>query len=123
MAVPPPNVSLEMVNSGPDELIYAGLNLTLQCDVVLDKLNVTYVTVSVAWLKNGENFITCSDLHQHSETSLQCLQDLISPLSYKTDNGSYSCQVTVTPRPMYQFLIPRIFMSDTIDLQVASKVK
>ena len=114
--MPPPNITLEIIQS-PDELTYSGRDLTLQCYVILDELSDTNVTVSVKWLKNGDDFVTCSDLHQHSGNC----SIVFTPLSYKTDNGNYSCQAVVTPTDSYPFLISHNVTSGPISIQVASE--
>lgn len=117
--MPPPHVSLEMIE-GLDT-IYAGLNLTLQCDVTLVNLSDVHVDISLEWFKSGDKIMTCSELKRISGDNFHCYMNL-THLSYKHDNGSYSCRAVVTPKEQYSFLKAQSVFSNTLDLNVTGKM-
>ena len=117
LTVPAPNVHLEMLEHSV-ETLYAGLNLTLQCDVTLTEPSELYASVSIEWLVDGHSFRNCSQLQRLSDSNMHCLLDF-APLSYTRDNGSYSCRAILTPKPSYPFLRPQSVMSDALDISVA----
>ena len=84
-------------------------------------LSVSFVTPSIHWLKNGEVPQSCSELEREFDTSYYCLLTL-THLSYKSDNGNYSCRGDVTPTPQYPLLRPSSATSDTLDIHVFSKM-
>ena len=88
--------------------------------MTLSGLSVSFVTLSIHWLKNGDILQSCSELERDSDTSYHCLLTL-THLSYKSDNGSYSCRGDVTPTPQYPLLRPTSATSDTLDIHVSSK--
>ena len=109
---PPPDVSAMIVNA--PNILYSGLNVTLQCNVMLVGVTDTHVTLSVQWLKNGRFFTDCSP-HKISDSNFQCDTEL-SYLSYKSDNGSYSCRVT--SQSQSNFLSTQSATSNDVPLQV-----
>lgn len=115
----PPHISLEMIE-GLDT-VYAGLNLTLQCDVTLVNLSDVHVDISLEWFKSGDKIKTCSELQRISGDKFHCYMNL-THLSYKDDNGSYSCIAVITPKQQYSFLKAQTVISNTLDLNVTGKM-
>ena len=109
---PPPDVNA-MIVSAPN-ILYSGLNVTLQCNVILVGVTDTHVTLSVQWLKNGMVFMDCSP-QKMSDIIFQCVTEL-AYLSYKTDNGSYSCRVN--SQSQSTFLSTQSATSNDVPLQV-----
>ena len=102
-----------MIVSAPN-ILYSGLNVTVQCNVILVGVTDTHVTLSVQWLKNGVVFMNCSP-HKMSDINFRCVSEL-TYLSYKTDNGSYSCRVTSESQS--NFLSTQSATSNDVPLQV-----
>ena len=94
--------------------LYSGLNVTLQCNVMLVGVTDTHVTLSVQWLRNGRVFIDCSP-NKISDTNFRCVTEL-AYLSYKNDNGSYSCRVT--SQSQSNFLSTQSATTNDVPLQV-----
>ena len=119
--MPAPDVLLEEEEEGerPD-ILYSGLNLTLRCGVTLSHFSVSFVTLSIQWLKNRHSLQQCSELIRDSNTSYYCLLTL-THVSYKTDNGSYSCRAEVTPAADYPLLRSNSVTSNTLNYNVAGK--
>ena len=112
--MPPPNISIEIV--GSPNVIYPGLNLTLQCNVALDQLSDTYdVHTTVEWLKNNGRFDheSCSS----SSSSFHCLMN-ITRVSCIANSGNYSCRAIVTPKD--KFLKNQTVTSNIITLDVST---
>ena len=103
-----------MIVSAPN-ILYSGLNVTLQCNVILIGVTDTHVTLSVQWLKNGRVFMDCSP-RKISDINFRCDTEL-AYLGYKTDNGSYSCRVT--SQSQSNFLSTQSATSNDVPLQVA----
>ena len=103
-----------MIVSAPN-ILYSGLNVTLQCNMMLVGVTDTHVTLSVQWLRNERVFMNCSP-HKMSDINFQCVTEL-AYLSYKTDNGSYSCRVT--SQSQSTFLSTQSATSNDVLLQVA----
>ena len=114
--VPLPRISVAPVNR-PD-VVYAGLNLTLRCDMTLIHLTDEHVRVSLEWLKNGNSFTSCSEVRRRSGSEFFCLMSF-THLSHRNDNGSYSCSVSLTPLAPYTFLKAHTVTSSSTTLQVA----
>ena len=95
-------------------ILYSGLNVTLQCNVILVGVTDTHVTLSVQWLKNEMFFMNCSP-HKISDINFQCDTEL-TDLSYKSDNGSYSCRVN--SQSQSNFLSTQSATSNDVPLQV-----
>ena len=102
-----------MIVSAPNTL-YSGLNVTLQCNVILVGVTDTHVTLSVQWLKNRRVFMDCSP-QKMSDINFLCDTEL-AYLSYKSDNGSYSCRVT--SQSQSNFLSTQSATSNDVPLQV-----
>ena len=98
------------VNISPfGAVMYAGNNVNLRCAATLTRVMIgTDVRVNITWTKNGEPFsgisgrVTMRGESVSSTISYNQLQ--FSPLSSSTDNGTYVCNVTVTP-VQQQFVI------------------
>ena len=118
--MPAPDVLYEEEEGERPDILYSGLNLTLRCDVTLSHFSVSFVTLSIQWLKNGHSLQQCSELIRDSNTSYYCLLTL-THVSYKTDNGSYSCKAEVTPTADYPLLRSNSVTSNTLDYNVAGK--
>ena len=103
-----------MIVNAPN-ILYSGLNVTLQCNVMLVGVTDTHVTLSVQWLKNGMDFMDCSP-QKMSDINFQCDTEL-TDLSYKSDNVSYSCRVT--SQSQSNFLSTQSATSNDVPLQVA----
>ena len=87
--MPPPIVSAMKVNA--PNIVYAGLNLTLQCDVALVRVTDTHVTVTIEWKKNGRrSSLRCPENQRLSQTEFRCTAEF-TPLDYRSDNGTYIC--------------------------------
>ena len=114
-AVPAPDVRLVEYT---DEILYSGLNLSLQCVVTLSDLSVPYVTVSIEWLKNNYHFTNCAKLISISDSIIHCLLEF-TPLSYTRDNGSYSCRAVIHSKPSYPFLRSQTILSNSLNINVA----
>ena len=88
---------------------YAGNNVNLRCAVTLTGgVTETDVRVNITWTKNGAPFSGVSGrvmMHGGIFTSTISYNQLqFSPLSSSMDNGTYVCNVTVTP-VQQQFVI------------------
>ena len=101
-----------------DEILYSGLNLSLQCVVTLSDLSVPYVTVSIEWLKNNNHFTNCAKLISISDSIIHCLLEF-TPLSYTRDDGSYSCRAVIHSKPSYPFLRSQTILSNSLNINVA----
>ena len=93
----------------PAAVTYAGNNVNLRCGVtLLGGVTDTDVRVNITWTKNGATFSGVSGrvtIHNGSVTSTFFYNQLqFSPLSSSMDNGTYVCNVTVTP-VQQQFVI------------------
>ena len=93
----------------PAAVTYAGNNVNLRCGVtLLEGITDTNVTVNITWTKNGAPFSGVSGRVMMrggiftSTISYNQLQ--FSPLSSSMDNGTYVCNVTLTP-VQQQFVI------------------
>ena len=117
LLVPPPTVSAMKVNA--PNIVYAGLNLTLQCDVALVNVTNTHVAVVIEWKKNGwSSSLMCPENQRLSQTEFRCTA-AFTPLNFKNDNGTYTCMATLTPRSQYKYLKTQTGVSSGIPLQVA----
>ena len=96
-------------------ILYFGLNVTLQCNVILVGVTDTHVTLSVQWLKNGRFFMDCSP-RKISDSNFRCDTEL-AYISYKSDNGSYSCRANSLSQS--NFLSTQSATSNDVPLQVA----
>ena len=99
--MPPPAVTTTAL--GAPDTLYAGLNLTLQCEVALLTVTGTHVEVSVEWRKNGWSFRNCPQTERLSPTEFRCTTKF-TPLNYRRDNGTYSCAAVLSPRAQYTYL-------------------
>ena len=88
---------------------YAGNNVNLRCTATLSGLMIgTDVRVNTTWTKNGAPFsgiggrVTVQEEMVSPTIFYNQLQ--FSPLSSSMDNGTYVCNVTVTP-VQQQFVI------------------
>ena len=113
--MPPPAVTATAL--GAPDILYAGLNLTLQYDVTLLTVTDTHVNVSVEWRKNGRSFRSCPDTERLSPTLFRCTTKF-TPLSYRNDNGTYSCEVVLSPTAQYTYLRTQTGVSKNTPLQV-----
>ena len=107
-----------MIVSAPN-ILYSGLNVTLQCNVILVGVTGTHVILSIQWLKNGKFFMDCSP-QKMSDINFQCDTEL-TDLSYKSDNGSYSCRVN--SQSQSNFLSTQSATSNDVLLQVTGTNK
>ena len=97
--VPNPMVQVEI---RPAATPYAGNNVNLRCTVsLLGGVTDTDVRVNVTWTKNGAMFSGISGrvtTREETVTSTIFYKQLqFSPLSSSMDDGTYMCNVTVTP--------------------------
>ena len=87
---------------------YAGNNVNLRCIASLSGVTDSDVRVNITWTKNGETFSGVSGrvtVHEETLTSTISYNQLqFSPLSSSMDNGTYLCNVTLTP-VQQQFVI------------------
>ena len=93
----------------PAAVTYAGNNVNLRCGVVLTGgVNDSDVRVNITWTKNGVPFSGVSGrvtMRGETVTSTISYNQLqFSPLSSSMDNGTYVCNVTLTP-VQQQFVI------------------
>ena len=93
----------------PAAVTYAGNNVNLRCGVtLLGGVNDADVRVNITWTKNGVPFSGISGrvtIRGETVTSTFFYNQLqFSPLSSSMDNGTYVCNVTVTP-VQQQFVI------------------
>jgi len=117
LLVPPPTVSAMKVNA--PNIVYAGLNLTLQCDVALVNVTNTHVAVVIEWKKNGRSSsLVCPENQRFSQTEFRCTA-AFTPLNHRSGNGTYTCMATLTPRAQYKYLKTQTGVSSGIPLQVA----
>ena len=116
--MPAPDVVLE---EEEEDILYSGLNLTLRCGVTLSHFSVSFVTLSIQWLKNGHSLQKCSELIRDSNTSYYCLLTL-TYVSYKIDSGSYSCRAEGTLTADYPLLRSNFVTYNTLDYNVADKL-
>ena len=117
LLVPPPTVSAMKINA--PNIVYAGLNLTLQCDVALVNVTDTHMAVVIEWKKNGQSSrLMCPENQRLSQNIFHCTA-AFTPLNFKNDNGTYTCMATLTPRAQYKNLKTQTGVSSDIPLQVA----
>ena len=98
-AVPPPDVALEMSDN---KVPYVGNDIALVCEIQLPGVvSVSDVSVSVRWLKGGNEFSGVSGrvtvVTPTSSSSTVQSTVSFSPL-LSSDGGRYECQATLTPR-------------------------
>ena len=90
--VPQPTVTVD-VPTGP---LYAGTNVTLTCNIVLNDQVDSLVIVDVTWSGPGEE-ITNDTLSGIAESSSPFQSMLtFAPLN-SDDAGNYTCEATVSP--------------------------
>ena len=106
----PVPVPMVEVNINPlGAVTYAGNNVNLRCTATLTRVMIgTDVRVNITWTKNGLSFSGISGhvtVHEEMVTPTIFYNQLqFSPLSSSMDNGTYMCNVTVTP-VQQQFVI------------------
>ena len=93
----------------PAAVTYAGNNVNLRCTATLSGVVIgTDVRVNSTWTKNGALFSGISGrvtVHEETVSSTILYNQLqFSPLSSSMDNGTYLCNVTLTP-VQQQFVI------------------
>ena len=108
----------------PDDVLSAGINLTLICTIQLNAAVDTNVMVNTSW--TGPTVIFASN----SRISITDLNELVTP--YKTallfsplnitDNGNYTCHADVRPRPSSPFIMMNTD-TDTHTITVGSELK
>ena len=103
---------------------YAGNNVNLRCTATLSGVMIgTDVRVNITWTKNGAPFSGISGrVTVHEEIFSPTIfynQLQFSPLSSSMDNGTYLCNVTVTP-VQQQFVIGTAG-TGSMDLNVVGK--
>ena len=106
-SVPDPTVEVNISPFGA--VTYAGNNVNLRCTATLTRVMIgTDVTVNTTRTKNGLSFSGISGrvtVHEEMVTPTIFYSQLqFSPLSSSMDNGTYFCNVTVTP-VQQQFVI------------------
>ena len=106
LIVPQPTVVMEILHSGTP--IYAGVSLTLRCNVLVDEtVDIPYRLV-YTWSRSGSVLGNSGRIMISNATQLS--QDayystlVIGSLSRITDTGTYTCRVAL--------------QADSIDLQV-----
>ena len=72
------------------------------------------------WRKNGRSFRSCPQTERLSPTEFRCTTKF-TPLSYRRDNGTYSCAAVLSPRAQYTYLRTQTGVSSSIPLQVAGQ--
>ena len=91
------------VNTNPlGAVTYAGNNVNLRCTATLLGVMIgTDVTVNTTWTRSGAPFSGISGrvtVHEETVSPRVFYNQLqFSPLSSSMDNGTYMCNVTVTP--------------------------
>ena len=108
----------------PAAVTYAGNNVNLRCTVTLSGVVIgTDVRVNITWTKNGAPFSGISGrVTMRGETVASTIsynQLQFSPLSSTMDNGTYVCNVTLTP-VQQQFVIGASG-TGSVDLNVIGK--
>ena len=99
--VPPP---LMTISGAPRNMsFFRGLNLAFTCDIILDVVVDTSVTVQGTWNRNGTDL-----LNQLDEGRITISNPLLTMPPYQTtvsfsplnvsDAGTYECNATVTPQ-------------------------
>ncbi len=121
--VPEPTISISTI-PGLDQAIYTGTTLQMTCSIVLSESVDTTVEVGIVWRKGGETVSTgghssVSDTMSVDETSYESTLT-ISPVDSTTDNGHYSCAVTVRPTPTSTFIVMAT-AEDTMTITVAGE--
>ena len=101
-AVPSPTVFIDFAT--PGAVTYAGNSVTLNCGIsLLGGVTDSDVTVSSRWTKDGAPFsgvsgrVTLTSTTRLTSTTY-FTQLMFSLLSSSMDNGTYMCNVTLTPR-------------------------
>ena len=72
------------------------------------------------WRKNGRSFRSCPQTERLSPTEFRCTTKF-TPLSYRSDNGTYSCAAILSPRAQYTYLRTQTGASSSIPLRVAGQ--
>ena len=97
--VPPFNVTISQSYYGS---LYAGINLTITCNITLSNLVDIPVIVSNEWTRNG-NEITKTTITEDL-VKINNLNHIASleffPLNALTDDGEYKCSARVIPSVM-----------------------
>ena len=111
--------------SPPGTVFYAGNNLTLSCTIILNGgITESDVMVTRRWTKDGAVFTGVPGrvtVNEQMPTSSVFIRTVVfSPLSSSIDNGTFACEVTLTPiRPQFVNAVSR---SDSISLAVRGKI-
>ena len=99
LLVPLPTVSAMKVNA--PNIVYAGLNLTLQCDVALVNVTNTHVAVVIEWKKNGwSSSLMCPENQRLSQTEFRCTA-AFTAFNYIHDDVTYT-KMIVAPTHVWQ---------------------
>ena len=123
---PVPSPSVDVGFATPGAVTYAGNNVTLICAItLLGGVTDSDVTVSSRWTKDGAPFsgisgrVTLTPSQRLTGTSY-FTQLMFSPLSSSMDNGTYMCNVTLTPRQP-QF-VTGTSISDSIGFAIRGEI-
>ena len=113
--------------SPPGTVPYVGNNFTLSCTIVLNGgITDSDVMVTNRWTKNGTVFsgvpgrVTFPP-EQKTTSSVFIRTVMFSPLSFSMDNGTYACEVTLTPIRAQFVNSPS--MSQSMSLTVRGKIR
>ena len=107
----------------PDDVLSAGINLTLICTIQLNTAVDTNIMVNTSWtgpaVFASNSHISITDLNELVTPYKTAL--LFSPLNI-TDNGSYTCHADVRPHPSSPFIMMNSD-TDTHTITVESELK
>ena len=120
VSVPTPSVDVTV----PDGTLYASTNITLNCTIQLDGAIDTRVDVTVVWTgppgtTATDGRITVSDV-TGSNTTYQSTVTFTPLIS--NDNGTYTCEATVSPNPTSEVITMSGAGSDSGTITVSGMI-
>lgn len=115
--VPPPVLSISPSSAS----VYAGSFMTLDCNIQLMDAVDSQVTVTAVWKKNGVTLTTLSRRRVIdavlSNSSSYLSQVVFGPFEAGSDDGAYSCQVTVNAtKDDDRYILSAVLSSDDVTL-------
>ena len=120
-AVSPPVLSIIPSSAS----VYAGSFMTLDCNIQLIDAVDSQVTVTTVWKKNG---IALTSLSRRrvldtilSNSSAYLSQVVFRPFELGSDDGVYSCKVTVKAKDGDGYILSAVFGSDNMTLIAEGK--
>ena len=111
----------------PTTSVYAGSFITVNCSIQLSTAVDSPVTVATAWRRNGVILTNSAnrmvlDAISIGNSSLYLAQVVFSPIQLSSDDGLYSCEVTIESG-LNEFIINAgLRSSNNISLRPTGKI-